>query len=224
MSRVMLITGASSGIGRAVAKQAAADDFKLILTARRENLLNELVEEIGSDKAWALAADASSYDEVGKVIEQGVKHWGSLDVAFANAGVGINTPGTEKGDPKEWEQMLAININGLLWTAKHSLPHLREKKGHFIITSSMAGRSYHSGSIYSSSKWFAYGFGLNLAQEMSEWNGRCTTICPGMVNTPFFNDPKPDKLHPDDVADAVMHAVNANPRNNIREIFLMPTF
>ena len=87
----------------------------------------------------------------------------------------------------------------------------------------MAGRTWHKGSIYSSSKWFAYGFGLNLANEMAEWQGRCTTICPGMVNTPFFDTAKPDKLDAKDVADAVMYAVNADPRNNVREVFLMPT-
>lgn len=68
-----------------------------------------------------------------------------------------------------------------------------------------------------------YGFGQNLAEEMNECNGRCTTIAPGMVNTPFFDEAKPDKLDPQDVADAVLFAIEANQRNNVREIYLMPT-
>lgn len=63
---------------------------------------------------------------------------------------------------------------------------------------------------------------MNLAEEMKEWQGRCTTICPGMVNTPFFDEPKEDKLQPEDVADAVAFAINADPRNSVREIYLMP--
>jgi NADP-dependent 3-hydroxy acid dehydrogenase YdfG len=145
------------------------------------------------------------------------------NVAFANAGTGISQPGTEMGDPEEWKRVVDINVNALLWTAKLTLPHLREQKGHFILTSSVAGRTLHKGSIYGASKWFAYGFGINLAEEMAEWGGRCTTICPGMTNTPFFDQPKTDKLMPEDVADAVMFAVNANPRNNVREVYLMPT-
>ena len=116
--------------------------------------------------------------------------------------------------------MIDINIKALLWTAKATLPHLRQNKGHFILTSSAAGRKPIKGSIYGATKWFAYGFGQNLAEEMSEWNGRCTTIAPGMVNTPFFDEAKPD---PQNVADAVLFAIEANQRNNVREIYLMPT-
>ena len=73
-------------------------------------------------------------------------------------------------------------------------------------------------------EWFVHGFAQNLAEEMREWSGRCTVIAPGMVNTPFFDEPKPDKLDPQDVADAVLHALNAHPRNCVREVFLMPGY
>ena len=119
--------------------------------------------------------------------------------------------------------MLDVNINALLFTAKASLPSLKETQGHFIITSSIAGKITLKGSVYGASKWFAYGFGQNLAAEMAEWNGRCTTICPGMVNTPFFDEAKPDKLDPGDIADAVLYAISTNVRCGIREITLMPT-
>ncbi len=122
-----------------------------------------------------------------------------------------------------WKTMLDVNINALLFTAKASLPALRETKGHFIITSSIAGKITLKGSVYGASKWFAYGFGQNLAEEMREWGGRCTTICPGMVNTPFFDEPKPDKLDPQDVAEAVLFALSAHERCDVREVTLMPT-
>ncbi|RUO76138.1 SDR family oxidoreductase [Idiomarina seosinensis] len=224
MSKVVLITGASSGIGKATAKKAAAEGHRLILTARRKELFDELINEFGSDKAIGVAADAGSYDELQQVVEQGVEKFGQLDAVFANAGTGVSSAGTEDGDPGEWKSMIDVNINGLLYTAKLTLPHLRKTTGHFLMTGSAAGRITLKGSVYGATKWFVHGFAQNLAEEMKEWNGRCTTIAPGMVNTPFFDEPKPDKLDPDDVADAVLYALSANPRNCVREVFLMPAY
>ncbi len=221
--KIVLITGASSGIGEATAKTLVNNGHKVILTARREEQLNQLVAELGSDNALSVAADATNFTALENVVTKGIEKFGRLDVAFANAGMGVSTAGTEKGDPDEWSTMIDINIKALLWTAKLTLPHLRQNKGHFILTSSAAGRKPIGGSIYGATKWFAYGFGQNLAEEMSEWNGRCTTIAPGMVNTPFFDEAKPDKLDPQDVANAVLFAIEANQRNSVREIYLMPT-
>ena len=221
--KVVLITGASSGIGEASAKTLVNNGHKVILTARSEDKLAELVESLGEDNALSVPADATDFTELENVVTEGLKKFGRLDAAFANAGMGVSTAGTEKGDPDEWSTMIDINIKALLWTAKATLPHLRQNKGHFILTSSAAGRKPIKGSIYGATKWFAYGFGQNLAEEMSEWNGRCTTIAPGMVNTPFFDEAKPDKLYPQDVADAVLFAIEANQRNNVREIYLMST-
>jgi len=223
-SKVVLVTGASSGIGEATVKSLVAEGHRVIATARRKDRLEALVDSLGSENVLAVAADATDYDEQARVVKAGIERFGRLDVAFANAGTGISQPGTEKGDPAEWKRVIDINVNALLWTAHVTLPHLRETGGHFILTSSVAGRDTHAGSIYSSSKWFAYGFGQNLALEMAQWHGRCTTITPGMVNTAFFDQPKPDKLDPQDIADAVLYAINAAPRANIREVHVMPSY
>lgn len=223
MDKVLFITGASSGIGRATAILAVANGWRLGLMSRRKDTLIELRDTLGADKVDIFAGDATQLEAQYAAVDQVVTRFGRLDAAFANAGVGINTPGTEHGDPDEWARMLAINIHGVLWTAKATLPHLRKTKGHFLVTGSMAGRSHHRGSIYSSSKWFVRGFALNLAAEMDEWGGRCTEIAPGMVNTAFFDTPKPDKLMPEDIAASVMFALNAPARANVREIFVMPT-
>jgi NADP-dependent 3-hydroxy acid dehydrogenase YdfG len=222
MEKVLMITGASSGIGRATALAAARQGHKLVLTARREALLHELVAEIGDGQALAVAADVTDFDQQSRVVDAGVEKFGRLDAVFANAGTGLNAAGAEGGDPEEWRRMIDINILGLLYTARAALPQLRKSTGHFLMTGSAAGRNTIKGSVYGASKWFVHGFAQNLAEEMKEWQGRCTVIAPGMVNTPFFDEPKPDKLDPQDVAEAVLYAIEADPRNSVREVYLMP--
>ncbi|MBK1875093.1 SDR family oxidoreductase [Marinobacter sp. 1-3A] len=221
--KIVLITGASSGIGAATAEKLIEAGHKVVITARSTGKLNDIVKRWGNDRVLAVTADVSKLNEITNVVDKAIETFGRLDVVFANAGTGVNAPGIENGDPDEWKTMLDVNINALLFTAKASLPALKETQGHFIITSSIAGKITLKGSVYGASKWFAYGFGQNLAAEMAEWNGRCTTICPGMVNTPFFDEAKPDKLDPSDIADAVVYAISADPRCDVREITLMPT-
>ena len=221
--KVLLITGASSGIGRATAFMAAKNGYKLALVARRQNKLKEIVEEVGEDNAIVLPTDITKLEELGKAVQATVEKFGKIDAVYANAGKGLDKAGIENGDPGEWDQMIDLNVRALLYTAKMTLPYLRETKGHFLITSSVAGKIYLSGSVYGASKWFASGFGHNLAREMKEWGGRCTIICPGMVNTEFFDEPKPDKLKPTDIADAVVFALNAPHHSTVREIEVMPT-
>ncbi|WJG09290.1 SDR family oxidoreductase [Aliiglaciecola sp. LCG003] len=221
--KVVLITGASSGIGAATVDKVIEAGHKAVITARSTDKLNEIAQRWGADKVLPVTADVTILEEVENVVAKAKEKFGRIDVVFANAGTGAKSAGIEEGDPQEWKTMLDVNINALLFTAKASLPLLREVQGHFIITSSIAGKVTLKGSVYGASKWFAYGFGQNLAAEMAQWNGRCTTICPGMVNTPFFDEPKPDKLDPSDIADAVVYAISANPRCDVREITLMPT-
>lgn len=222
-ARVMVITGASSGIGKATAQALVANGDKVALIARSQEKLEQLVDDLGAENALAVTADVSNFDELSGAFGKIKQHFHKVDGVFANAGTGASTPGIEKGDVDEWASMLGANVNGLLYTAKLALPLLKESKGHFLLTSSVAGRRALKGSVYGASKWFAYGFGLNLAEEMHEWGGKCTTICPGMVNTPFFDEPKEDKLAPEDVAEAVIYALSSSKTACVREVYVMPT-
>ncbi|MDC8829649.1 SDR family oxidoreductase [Alteromonas gilva] len=221
-AKVIVITGASSGIGKATAERLVKEGYKVALLARSEDKLTELVGQLGDDRAYAVTTDVSDYDGLSDAFKKIADHYGRVDGVFANAGTGAKKAGIENGDVDDWQNMLGANVNGLLYTAKASLPLLKERQGHFLLTSSVAGRIALKGSVYGASKWFAYGFGQNLAEEMREWGGKCTTICPGMVNTPFFDEPKEDKLAPEDIADAVLYALSSSKTACVREVYVMP--
>ena len=222
MTKSLFITGASTGIGAATAKAAAKAGWSVGLFSRSQDKLEALAEEIGA-MAAVFAGDATSHDDQRKAIDAFAQASGGLNAVFANAGRGTSQGGTEAGDPSDWDEMVKLNVMGALYTAHAALPHLQKTKGHYVVTGSQAGRVHLKGSIYGATKWFIHGFAGNLSQEMAEWGGRCTVIAPGMVDTPFFDEAKPDKLQPEDVADAVMHALDAPDRATIREIFLTPT-
>ncbi len=220
--KTLFITGASTGIGEATARAAVENGWNVGLFARSEDKLNELSEEFGQH-GLALPGDATDFKTQTEAVNTLAEHFGSVEAAFANAGRGLDAAGTDEGDPEEWQQMIQLNIMGLLWTTKAAMPHLKKSKGHLLMTGSAAGRRHIKGSVYGASKWFVHGYAGNVAEEMREFGGRCSVIAPGMVNTPFFDDSKPEKLQPEDVARAAVFALQSDPRANIQEIFLMPT-
>lgn len=221
MTQTLFITGASSGIGAATARAAVKQGWNVALMARSRDKLADLSEALG-DAALVVPGDVTQEADLREAVQQTVAQFGGIDAVFANAGSGVSTPGTEAGDPGEWRRMIDLNIMGVLLTARCTLPELRKTRGMLVLTGSAAGRQHISGSIYGATKWFVHGYAGNMADEMREWGGRCAVVAPGMVNTPFFDDGAPDKLQPEDVADAVIHIITAPERASIREIFLMP--
>ena len=219
--KVLMITGASSGIGEATARAAAGAGWKVGLLARSEGKIAALADELG-DAALALPGDATDLGALQGAAGRLTERFGGLDAVFANAGMGIEAPGTEKGDPEEWRRVVDLNVMGVLLAAHATLPKLRERRGHFLVTGSAAGRRHIKGSVYGATKWFVHGYAGNLAEEMAEWGGRCTVIAPGMVDTAFFDEPKPDALRPEDVAAAVLFALDQPERAAVREVFVMP--
>ncbi len=217
----LFITGASSGIGEATARQAVGAGWNVGLFARSRERLEALAADLGP-QAMALPGDATELGAQEASVAALVDRFGGLNAAFANAGTGLSKPGTEAGDPAEWRRMIDLNIMAVLYTARVCLPELRKTQGHLVMTGSAAGRDYIAGSIYGATKWFVQGYAGNMSREMREWGGRCTVITPGMVDTAFFDEPKPEKLHPEDIAGAVMFALGQDPRADVREIHVMP--
>ena len=221
MTQTLFITGASSGIGAATARAAIAAGWTVALFARSADKLTALADELG-DRAMVVGGDATDIDALTAAADQVAERFGGIDAAFANAGRGLKTPGTEAGDLDDIRGMIDLNVTGVVLTARALLPHLRRTRGTLVLTGSAAGRRHIPGSIYGATKWFVHGYAGNLAEEMREWGGRCCVVAPGMVDTPFFDKGAPDKLQPQDVADAVLHMITAPERAAIREIYLMP--
>lgn len=221
MAKTLLITGASSGIGAATAKAAADAGWNVVLCARSTDKIEALASEIG-DAALAITCDVTKRDAIRDACAQAADRFGGLDAVYANAGTGVEKPGVENGDPDEWHDMIHVNILAVLYAAHESIPHLKKTKGHFVVTGSKAGRDNMKGSVYSATKWFVHGFAENLAEEMREWGGRATVIAPGMVDTAFFDEPKPSKIQPEDVANAVVYAISQPETAAVREVYIMP--
>jgi len=221
--KTFLITGASTGIGAATAHMAVEAGYRVVLAARSAEKLAALVDELGgSENAIAVPCNVASYDDQKRMADEALKAFGSIDVVFANAGIGATAPGTEKGDPENWYEMIMTNIYGCALTAKVCLPEIRKNQGHIVITGSNAGRRTLKGSIYGTTKWAVTGFANNLREEIDGTGARVTLLEPGLVDTPFFDNPQPQGLHVDDVARAVMYAVSQPPHVDIFELRILP--
>ncbi len=225
---VLLITGASSGIGAATAR-AAAGDYRLVLAARRLEPLEELVAEFGGEeRATAVRCDVTEWDEVQAMAAAGIDRFRRIDAVFANAGFGA-TRGFLEESPEHWRSMVLTNVYGVALTIRATLPHLLERgDGHFLVTSSIAGRRALPGSLYSATKWAATAIGEALRAELRQMHEnhaiRVTLIEPGMTDTPFFdNRPGEWALRDDDIAKAVIYALEQRPGVDVNEILIRPT-
>jgi NADP-dependent 3-hydroxy acid dehydrogenase YdfG len=225
---VLLITGASSGIGAATARMAA-DRYRLVLAARRREPLDALAAELGGDEAAiAVVCDVTEWDQVEGLAARALEQFGRIDAVFANAGFGA-TRGFLEESPEHWRSMVLTNVLGPALTIRATLPHMLERgDGHYVITSSVAGRRALPGSLYSATKFAATTIGEALRQELRQMKEndriKVTLIEPGITDTEFFNDkPAEWALRDEDIAREVLHALTAPPGVEINEILIRPT-
>ncbi len=224
---VMLITGASTGIGAATARQAVEAGYRLVLAARSEDKLRDLAADLGGDEhAIAVRCDVAQWDDQEALMNAALDAFGRVDVVFANAGFGA-ARGFLKETPEQWRSMVETNVLGVAYSIRASMPHLLVRgTGHYVITSSVAGRRPLPGSLYSATKHAVTAIGEALRQELRhEHEGtdiRVTLIEPGMVDTPFFDNPVSDALNSEDIARAVIYAVQQPDHVDINEILVRP--
>ena len=228
--KVMLITGASTGIGAETARQAAEAGYRLVLGARGEQKLNDLAAELGgTENALAVRCDVTEWDQVEELVAAATKAFGRLDAVFANAGFGAQRGFLEE-TPEHWESMVLTNINGVAHTIRATLPILLEQgTGHYLITGSVAGRRVLPGSLYSASKWAVTAIGEALRQEIRQMHDntsiKVTLIEPGMTDTPFFDNKPPAEmsLSPEDIARAAIYALQQPDGVDVNEILIRPS-
>lgn len=225
---MLLITGASSGIGAATAR-LAADRYRLVLAARRRAALDDLAAELGGpEAAIAVDCDVTEWDQVEALAGRALEEFGRIDAVFANAGFGA-TRGFLEESPEHWRSMVLTNVLGPALTIRATLPHMLERgDGHYVITSSVAGRRVLPGSLYSATKFAATAIGEALRMELRQVddNGRIkvTLVEPGITDTEFFDDkPAEWALRDEDIAREVLHALSAPPGVEINEILIRPT-
>ncbi|MCC8620253.1 SDR family oxidoreductase [Xanthomonas vesicatoria] len=188
--KVVLITGASSGIGEATARHLAAQGAKVVLGARRAERLNSLVAEIvgaGGD-AVAIATDVTRAEDVTRLVDTAAEKFGRVDVLINNAGV-MPLSNLESLKVAEWDQMIDVNIKGVLHGIAAALPHMkRQKSGQIITTASVAGHLvFPASSVYSGTKFAVRAICEGLRQEVKAYNIRTTILSPGAVRTELLD-------------------------------------
>jgi NADP-dependent 3-hydroxy acid dehydrogenase YdfG len=225
---VLLITGASSGIGAATAR-AAAPTHRLVLAARRLEPMEELAAELGGEeRALAVRCDVTEWDQVEALAGVAIERFGAIDAVFANAGFGA-TRGFLEESVEHWRSMVLTNVYGVALTIRATLPHLLERgDGHFLVTSSIAGRRVLPGSLYSATKFATGAIGEALRAELRQMHEnyaiRVTVIEPGMTDTPFFdNSPGEMALRDEDIARTVIFALEQPAGVDVNEILVRPT-
>jgi NADP-dependent 3-hydroxy acid dehydrogenase YdfG len=220
---VLLITGASTGIGAATARAAAEQGWHVALTARSEDKLDALVDELGSARAVAVRCDVTDYDDQERMVDRVLDRYGRIDSVLANAGVG-GEPGGFSGAPVEsWRTMVETNVLGVAYTLRACLEAVKAAHGHVLLTGSVAGRRTLEGSMYSATKWAVSAIGYGLREELKGTGVRVTLIEPGMVDTPFFDEPKPGVLKAEDIARAVVYALSQPAHVDVHELMVLPT-
>jgi NADP-dependent 3-hydroxy acid dehydrogenase YdfG len=220
---VLVITGASTGIGAATARRAVEFGQRVVLAARSEDKLRSLADELGGDeKALAVRCDVTSWDDQQALVQTAVDRYGRMDAFFANAGFGAKRGFLEES-VEHWKSMIDTNVLGAALSIRASLAHFKEQdSGHLILTSSIAGRRALPGSLYSATKHAVTAMGEALRQEIADTQIKMTLIEPGMVDTPFFDSKVSGALEADDIARAVLFALTQPPHVDVNEILIRP--
>ncbi|MGI8631323.1 MAG: SDR family oxidoreductase [Solirubrobacterales bacterium] len=238
--KVAAITGASSGIGDAIARSLSSEGASVVLGARREDRLKSLASDIndGGGKTAVIPVDVTDQQQAEDFVNGAAEEFGGLDIMVNNAGVMLLGP-VMGADKENWERMIDVNIKGVLWCTHPALPLMEQRGGgHIVNVSSVAGRRAGAfAAVYNFTKFGLTGFSEALRQEALNIGVRVTAIEPGFVDTELasHNNEQVQEaaeemmekigeiLQPEDIAEAVRFAVTSPQRMNVSEVLVMPT-
>ncbi len=241
MNKIALITGATSGIGKATATLLAKNKFDLILTGRRIDRLAQIAKEIKKQfgvQVIPLSFDVRNYEEVKKYLGNLPVEWQNIEVLVNNAGLAVGTETIDKGEIDDWNRMIDTNVKGLLYVSKLIMPlMIAQKKGHILNIASIAGKEvYQNGNVYCASKHAVDALSKAMRIDLLPHNIKVTNIAPGMIDTEFSvvrykGDQKKadnvyrnmDPLLAEDIAEILLFAIQRPAHVTLNDIVIMPT-
>ena len=236
--RTALITGATSGIGEATARLLAANEYNLIICGRRREKLDKLKAELAKKtKVTTLSFDVRDYHEVKESIQTLSGDWKKIDVLVNNAGNAHGLDPIYRGDVKDWDAMMDINVKGLLYVSREVMPGMTERKsGHIINIGSIAGKEvYPNGNVYCASKFAVDAVTQGMRIDLNPFGIKVTSIHPGMVETEFslvrfkgdaekatsvYKGLKP--LTGEDIADVIFYVLSTPDHVVIADLIIFP--
>ncbi len=241
MKEIVLITGATSGIGLACAKKFAENGHNLIITGRRADRLSKISKQISQDysvKVLPLIFDVRDNNAVKNALINLPEEWAEIGILINNAGLAVGMDTVENGEIDDWERMIDTNIKGLLYVSRAVLPGMTERrKGHVINIGSIAGREvYPYGNVYCATKHAVDALTKGIRIDTVKYGIKVTQIAPGAIKTEFslvrFKGDKSradrvykgfEPLHPEDIAEVVFYATTLPAHANINDLVIMPT-
>jgi NADP-dependent 3-hydroxy acid dehydrogenase YdfG len=241
MDKIALITGATAGIGAACARLFAAEGYNLIVTGRREHLLEVLKNKLEHEfriKVMTLCFDVRENAQVKKHLTKLPKEWQAIDVLINNAGLAKGFSDIQDGDLDHWESMIDTNVKGLLYVSKAIIPLMvHRKKGHIVNIGSIAGKEvYSKGNVYCATKHAVDALTKGMRIDLLPHKIKVSSVCPGAVNTEFSkvrfdgDEAKAESVYEgyeplmaEDIAEAIFFVVSRPSRVNINDLLIMPT-
>lgn len=241
MNRIALVTGATAGFGKATAYLLAKNGFRLIITGRRNETLNEVqreIEEKFGQKVLALNFDVRSKEQVDKAIDSIPSDWKPIDILVNNAGLAVGLNHLDEGIIDDWERMIDTNVKGLLYVTRKIVPQMVERKsGHIVNIGSIAGTQvYENGNVYCASKHAVHALSQSMRIDLLQHSIKVSEIRPGLAETEFSivrfkGDAEAAKkpymglvpLSAEDIADAVLYVVTRPEHVNINDLEITPT-
>lgn len=239
--KIVFITGASAGIGKACAQAFAREGARLILTARRADRLAALAEELKEQchtDMLTMQLDVRKRKEVFAVVDALPDAWKRIDILINNAGLGRGLEKLHEGNPDDWEEMIDTNVKGLLYVTRAILPGMVDRRsGHIINIGSIAGHeAYPKGNVYNATKFAVDGLTKAVRMELVDTPLRVSTVDPGLVETEFSivrfhgDEERAKKVYaeieactPEDVAEAVLFCATRPAHVSINQVVIMPT-
>lgn len=237
-SKIALITGGTSGIGKACAELFLENNFKVIITGRRLDRLAEFKSQHEEGKVHVLCFDVRNEEQVIESLNNLPNEWKNIDVLVNNAGLALGLSRFFDGNSQHWNTMLDTNVKGLLYVSKVVANWMKqEQKGHIVNIGSIAGKEvYMNGNVYCASKHAVDALTQAMRIELAEFNVRVSAVHPGAVETEFSevrfegNKEKANQVYvgfenliAEDIADAVLYITSRKPHVNINDLVIMPT-